>query len=181
MLTNQLVAEEVEPITQLELTAERAVELGITEPEELETLHLHLHHKELTAADQEATLAVTAAEAVVLQDQLEVTDRTTQLVAAVAVLQVLLQDLQLHMLEVAEAVAELTQVMETLVADLAVAVQVQTELEALVLTDSVAAEVEPEDNLLEVHQLQEALEVTESQSCLYLQEIIQVKLLDHQV
>ena len=42
-----------------------------------------------------------------------------------AVLHLQLQDLELHMPEVAEAVAELTQGMETLVADLAAAGQEQ--------------------------------------------------------
>jgi hypothetical protein len=131
-------------------------------------------------ADQEVTLAVTAAEAVVLQDQMDREDQTTQLVLAEVELQTQLQDLQLHMLEVAEAVAELTQVTEMLVVDLAAAVQEQTEPAGLALMDSAAAEVELEDNLLEVHQLQEALEVTELQSCLYLREIILVKLQDRQ-
>ena len=65
-----------------------------------------------------------------------------------AVLHLQLQDLELHMPEVAEAVAELTQGMETLVADLAAAGQEQIITAVMEQMVSEAAEAEQEGNLL---------------------------------
>ena len=65
-----------------------------------------------------------------------------------AVLHLQLQDLELHMPEVAEAVAELTQGMETLVVDLAAAGQEQIITAVMEQMVSEAAEAEQEGNLL---------------------------------
>ena len=52
------------------VTEERAAELGITDPEDLETLLLYPHHKEPTAVDRAHIQAATEVAAEAHQDQL---------------------------------------------------------------------------------------------------------------
>ena len=91
-----------------------------------------------------------------------------------AVLHLQLQDLQLHMLEVAEAVAELIQVMEMLVADPEAAGQQQIIMVMMEQMVSEAEAAEQEGNLLVQTQFLVETAEMELQSCQYLQEIIQV-------
>jgi hypothetical protein len=130
------------------VTEEQAVELGITAEQELETLHLYHHHKELMVVDRVHTQAAMEAVAEAHQEELALEIHNTLLEAAEVELQTQLQDLQLHTLEVAEAVAELTQGMETAAAAEAAAGQEQIITAVMEQMVSEAAEAEQEGNLL---------------------------------